>query len=464
MRQQYYKIVIFIAVLGAIILPAYFSARTDIQRAGNALAQGRPLEAGAEFEHAATILFWRDDLRERAGRAAFAGGDMSAAVRLLGQLQDLSAEGWNDLGAAYYQLGMYSESEDALERGLEMHGPGTQFYRGLVLAANAQGDPESEITALKKYIDLDNGDAAIHHRLGLLLAVFDPGSALSELMTSAKLDKAYDPAVQSMRSALNLAEIQPDESKRMVMIGRGLGLVQEWQLAREAFQRAVNADEGNAEAWAWLGEAKQHLGMDGGEEMARAATLEPFSANVRALYGLYWNRKGDARMALAQFQWAAVIEPENPAFLASLADAQVFAGDLPQALAAYVRATELAPSDATYWRRLALFTAQYNYQVEELGIPAAQQVLELVPDEAASYDLLGWTYLAANKTDLAEDSLQTALRLDSEHAPAHLHLGMTYIQLNQMDEARAHLLKAESLDPDGPQGEQAKDLLEMYFP
>ncbi len=417
-----------------------------------------------DLEHAATILFWRDDLRERAGRAAFAGGDMPGTLRLLGQMQELSVESWSDLGTAYYQLGMYNESAEALQRGLEMHGPSSLLYRGLVLAVNAQGDLEFEITALRSYIELDDTDAAIHHRLGLLLSVFDPGNALPELMTSAKLDEAYDPAVQSMRSALNLAENQADESDRMVMIGRGLGLVQEWHLAQEAFQRAVKADEANAEAWAWLGEAKQHLGMDGGGEMARAVSLEPFSANVRALYGLYWNRKGDARMALAQFQWAAVIEPENPAFLASLADAYVFAGDLPQALAAYVRATELAPSDAMYWRLLALFTAQYNYQVEEVGIPAAQQVLELVPDEASSYDLLGWIYLAANKSELAEDTLLTALRLDPEHAPAHLHLGMTYLQLYQMDEARVHLLKAASLDPDGAQGQQAKNLLGMYFP
>ncbi len=391
MRPYNYKIIILLLLPGLIALPVFFSARADIQRAESALAEGRRSEAVAELEHAATILFWRDDLRERAGRTAFYGGDFSTAARLLAQVQNLSVEGWANLGEAYYQLGRYNESADALQRGLAMHGPSARLYRGQVLVFDAQGNFEAEIEALINYISVDNKDAAIHHRLGLLLSIFDPESALTELMTSAKLDEAYDPAVQSMRSALNLAGIQTDESDRLVMIGRGLGLVQEWQLAREAFQRAVNADESNAEAWAWLGEAMQHLGQDGGEEMERAVRLEPFSANVRALYGLYWNRKGEAQKALAQFQWAAAIEPENPAFIASLADAYVQAGELPQALAAYQAAAELAPTDAIYWKLLALFTAQYSFQVEEVGIPAAQQVLELVPDEASSYDLLGWT-------------------------------------------------------------------------
>ena len=139
-----------------------------------------------------------------------------------------------------------------------------------------------------------------------------------------------------------------------------------------------------------------------------------------------------------------------------------FAANL--ALAAYQRATELAPADATYWRTLATFSGQYSFQVEQVGIPAAQQVLELRPDEAASFDLLGWTYLAANVTRLAEENLLAALRLDPDYAPAHLHLGITYLQMNKLESARAHLLQAQALDPEGAEGRAAAQLLALYFP
>ena len=373
-------------------------------------------------------------------------------------------DGWSDLGAAYYQLGRFDDSAHALQRGLEAHGENASLYRGLALAYNAQGDFPSEAAALQKYIALDGSEAAAHHRLGLLFAVLDPEKALPELMASAKLDEAYDPAVQTMRSALDFALLQGNETDRLVIIGRGLGLVSEWQLAREAFAHAVQADGKNAEAWAWLGEAKQHLGQDGSGELVRAEALDPFSANIRALSGLYWKRQNDAQKALAQFQWAVAIEPHNPAFQAALGDAYVFAGNLPPALAAYQRATELAPTEVAYWKMLALFSAQYSFQVEEVGIPAARQALALAPDTAASYDLLGWTYLAAANISLAEENFRAALRLDPDYALAHLHLGMAYLQTNEMDAAREHLSRAQSLDPEGAQGQAAANLLALYFP
>ena len=154
-------LLILLAVLGLIATPVLFSANAEIRRADAALAAARPLEAVADLEHAATLFFWRTDLMERAGRAAFAGEDMSAAVRLLGQSSHLSVDGWRDLGAAYYQLGRFDESVRALQRGLDTSGgTNASLYRGLALAHNAQGDYESETAALQNYIALDDADAA----------------------------------------------------------------------------------------------------------------------------------------------------------------------------------------------------------------------------------------------------------------------------------------------------------------
>jgi tetratricopeptide (TPR) repeat protein len=464
MRALPSRLLILFALLGLIAAPVLFSAHAEIRRADSALAASRPFDAAADYEHASMLLFWRVDLSERAGNAFFAGGDPSDAVRLLSRTDSLSVTGWRNLGDAYFQLGRFDDSARAYQHGMDAHGADASLYRGLALARNAQGDLASEAAALQNYVALDNTDAAIRHRLGLLLSIFDPENALPELLASAELDESYDPEVQTMRSALNLASIETNEADRLIAVGRGLGLVSEWQLAREAFRRASLADGKNAEAWAWLGEADQHLGQDGSEELERAVALNPFSANVRALYGLYWKRQNEPQKALAQFQWAAAIEPENPAFQAALADAFVFAGDLPSALAAYIHTAELAPTEVSYWRMLAIFSAQYSFQVQEVGIPAAQQALALAPDEASSYDLLGWTYLAADITGLAEGNLKAALRLDPDYVPAHLHLGMTYLQMNRLEEARLHLMQAQQLAPESAEGQQAAQLLRLYFP
>ena len=58
-------------------------------------------------------------------------------------------------------------------------------------------------------------------------------------------------------------------------------------LARAAFEKAVHADEKNAEAWAWLGEAKQHTDQNGSAELDQALKLNSKSPTVRGLRGLY---------------------------------------------------------------------------------------------------------------------------------------------------------------------------------
>ncbi len=464
MRAPLTRTLILLALCGLILLPAYTSALVDIRQAERALASGDPLAASSSYEHAARLLFWRTSLWEQAGRAAFAGQNYHEAIRLLERAPSLSREGWADLGEAYYQFERIDETIRVLEQGLNAAGANPRMYRLLALAHSAKEDLQSEATSLENYLALQEVDAAAHYRLGLLLALHDPQRAQEEFALAAEQDNTFDPAYETMRSTINLASLEEDESERLIVIGRGYGLVQEWRLAHEAFQQAVNANEKNAEAWAWLGEAKQHVGQDGRVELDRAVKMDPFSANIRALSGLYWKRNDKAQLALAEYQWAVVIEPQNPYWLAALGEAYAQLGDLPPALEAYQRAAEVAPSDVAFWRLLAIFCAQYTYQTAETGVAAAHQVVLLAPDDAASYDLLGWLYLASGLQSEAEASLQRALKMDPDLASAHLHIGILHLQRDERSEAQSHLVKARDLDPNGATGELAKQLLAQYFP
>jgi tetratricopeptide (TPR) repeat protein len=464
MRALLSRLLILLTVLGLIAVPVVWSVNADIRGAEANFASGNYATAAAGYEHAARLYVWRGDLWERAGHAAFTGGDINEAIRLLELAPALSIQGWTDLGTAYFQLGRVDDSIRAFQRGLEARGAAPSLYRGLVLDYNAQGNLEAETSALGNYLAFENKDAPAHYRFGLLSTLSNPGRALDELATAAKLDTAYDPAYQTMRTTLNLASIEKDEARRRVIIGRGLGLVQEWPLARETFERATQADPKNAEAWAWLGEAKQHLGQDGRVELERAEALDPFSANVRALFGLYWKRMEEPQRALAEFQWTVIIEPNNPVWQSALGEAYAQAGDLPPALAAYQRAAELAPTDASFWRLLAIFCAQYSYQAADVGVSAAHQVVALAPDEAASFDLLGWLYLASGLPSEAETTLTRALTMDPNLASAHLHLALVYMQLEKWNLVREQLLLARDLDANGEVGKSAAQLLAEYFP
>jgi tetratricopeptide (TPR) repeat protein len=307
--------------------------------------------------------------------------------------------------------------------------------------------------------------------LGLLLSVLDPEKALTDLMLASSLDPEFDPAVQTLRAALNLSATQPDASQQMVSIGRALGLVREWDLSATAFEKAIKLNEKNAEAWAWLGEAKQQTGpglndskgQDGLTELDKALSLDSASVVVRALRGLYWNRKEKYHQMLDEYLMAAKYEPDNPAWQAELGNAYVKLGDLVEALASYQRATELEPNESTYWRLLAVFCAENGTCVEDVGLPAAKKAVELAPDDPSTLDALGWSYLSSGRYANAEQILLDVTRRFSDHLPAHIHLAMVYLAQGNRAAAFDTLNHVRSVDPDGESGKLADTLLKQYF-
>ena len=290
------------------------------------------------------------------------------------------------------------------------------------------------------------------------MTLTEPDRADSELLLASQLDGQFDSAVQALRGALSLASRADSPSEKFVLIGAGLGAVDEWTLARAAFESAVRADDANAEAWAWLGEANQHNGREGSMELDRALELNPNSSIVRGLRGLHFQRIGDHRAALTEFQAAASLDPENPARFVSLGDAYALTGDLNHALESFQYAVLLAPQDAAYWRALAEFCARQRIYLDEIGIPAAQRAVALAKD-AENLDVLGWLYLLDARYAEAEQTLSDAQARDPQNAAIYFHLGLLYLQTGNNPAAFENLIHARDLG-----NAQADELLKQYFP
>lgn len=457
-----------LTVIGLIFTPPVLTAYAELANAESAQAAGDFSSAASSYARAARFLPWRADLWEKAATASFLADHPAPAIALYEaalQRGSLSANGWELYGLAYWQGGDLQAAQEIWLRGAETYPSHAAFYRHLSTAYFEQGNWPAEQDALEHWLALGGeADAAAHYRLAVLSSVHEPQRALKQFLLAASLDEQYDSAVETMRTALNLAALETDESKRLVVIGRGLGLVNEWALAEDAFRQAVAADGENAEAWGWLGEAGQQLGRDGRAALQEAASLGGANPIVHSLLGLYWMRQGQPAQALAAYRAAAQLEPENPLWQVSMAEAYASLGDLPPALEAHQRAVELAPSDAYYWRLLAVFCVQYGVQVEETGLPAARQAAALAPDDPQALETLGWTLLSLGRTDETLYHLARALALKPDFALAHLHFGMAALQANDRTAAYQHLLRARGLDADGPLGEQAQVLLDQYFP
>ena len=451
---------VLVLILLAIFAPVIISGYSELAKARTA---GSYAEAAQHYQSAVRRIPWRADLHELAGHSYYYAKEYTkadTAYQKALQSDALSAEGWVAWGDVNYLNHDPQRAAEIWEQAAQQKSPSADLYSRLAQIYQESSEYSRAADLLQKYVSIHSEDASAHYRLGLLLTLSDLNPASSELQNASQLDPQFDSAVQTLRTALNLASVNDAPSERLVIIGRGLGLVQEWELARSAFEEAVRLDEKNAEAWAWLGEARQQTGQAGAEsDLEAAMSLNPNSSTVRGLRGLHFQRTNNFRQALEEFQFAAQLEPDNPAWRVSIGEAQSKLGDLILALEAYQSATALAPDEANYWHLLAMFCAQNQVNIKDIGVPAAQKAVVLSEDDPTALDLLGWLLLLDARYDDAEKILARALDLDSQNASAHLHIALVYLRTEDRDSAYDHLVLARDLGRI-----EAEALLAQYFP
>ena len=462
MPRNAVRVFLVVLLIGlAIFVPLLFSGYSELKKAS---LSGSSAEAAQHYQNAALRIPWRGDLYELSGHHYYYAKEYvkaDAAYQKAYAHNKFSAEGWVAWGDVNYLNHDPERALEIWEQALAGENPSDHLYSRLAEIYQSNGDPSKAADYFQKYITSNSEDAMAHYRLGLLLTISDPEHALAELDSASELDPELSPAVETLRDSLDLALQNPSASTRSVIIGRGLGLVNEWQLAHAAFESAVELDERNAEAWAWLSEAEQQTGLANGDttELEKALELDPDSPTVRGLRGLYFQRTGNFRQALTEFQAAAALEPKNPTWRVSVGEAYAKNGDLIRALESYRSATTLAPEDPNYWRLLAIFCAQNNVNIKDLGVPAARQAVILSEEDANSLDVLGWLLILDASYDGAERVLKRALALDTQSSSVHLHLGLLYLQTNNRASAYNHLIQARDLG-----NSDAEAILNQYFP
>ena len=463
------KLVIIILLLTLIIFPRILLGFENEKLAQETMNSGDYKRAAEEYELAAYRLFWRDDLWEKVGLMRSRMGQKEEAISALEiakQENALSASGWDLLGVQLWDTNLHEEAFSIWQEGLQNYPDYVIFYKRLAIYYREKEDRVAEKEAIEHWFanrQVGDASAHLHYRFGLILMMDDPEKALDELTRAAHLDEDFAPVVETLRTSLNLALLESDPAEKQILLGRGLALVEEWQLAEMIFANATQAQSKNASAWAWLGEAKQHLDENPVPALNKAFNLNPDSTLVRSLRGLYWRRQGNYEKALEDTQALIKLEPENAHWYATLGEVYALSGDLPPALLAYQKAVELAPKDSLYWHLLALFSVQYGIQVEEVGLPAAQSAFDLNPKNANFSDTLGRIYFDLEQDENAEKEFLNALKLDPDLGAAHLHLGIYYLKYNHRNLAYQSLLRARELSQDSFIGKQAAGLLEEYF-
>jgi tetratricopeptide (TPR) repeat protein len=462
---------IFIAFLGIVPRPhALAKAFWQTQRLLEApTAPDNAIEIANGYAEIARRVPWRSELWEKAGLYALQGGDFAAAINYLEEAaarSHLSPAGQIALGDAYLENGEKTTAIQAWETAMRISEPSVEVYTRLLDTHLALKDYPASINDLQALIALQPANAELRYRLGLLLTTQQPEAALAHLVQAAELDPSLSQATQTVVRGVRAARLVDDPAYSKLEAGRALASIGEWELALEAFYQSTQDQPDYTDAWAFLGEARQHVtdpDLDRAlSDLEKALELDPTSLTANTFLALYWGRRGDYDQALDYLTNAANIFPENPAIQVELANTYALLGDLDAAYQAHQNAIEMAPRDPTFLRLMAAFSIKHDYDVHQIGLPAARQAVILAPDGPAELDTMAQVLISLSDTGSAERFLQRALDANPDYAPAHLHLGIIYALNGDIKLARQKFELAISLAPGTPTAEQAQRLLDTY--
>ena len=103
-----------------------------------------------------------------------------------------------------------------------------------------------------------------------------------------------------------------------------------------------------------------------------------------------------------------------------------------------------------------------------IGLPAARKAAQIAPNDPQVLDTLGWTFAQAGLLYNAEQTLNRAIKLEPSMttvlASAHLHLAETFLRKGDQASALRELRIVQELDPAGPFGTTAAQIIQQYFP
>jgi tetratricopeptide (TPR) repeat protein len=366
-----------------------------------------------------------------------------AIARLEALLARRSGRGdlWIQLGEASRQVDENVQARRAFERALDTQITATQrqtahFELGLACV-------ESDLPCALEHFEAceDGPDQTLSHSAAWLMV-----------------------AVQGVKDAESASLPEADPALAQARLGEALYRAGELDLARHAFEHAVEIAPDYVDALSYLGQIESSLGDSAAavQHLERAIALEPTYPLPYYFLGTHLVRTGRLVTGRDYLLQAHDLDPYNPAICAAVADTYLRAPDAQYAVAErwLHAAVDNAPDDVRFHLLLAHFYVDMLVDPAVRGLAVAEVAVSLAPDNAEAQETLGWAYYLSGTPDLALPPLQRALALAPGEPRLYYRLGQVYEALGNAELARQNYQQAVDLDYNGPIGARARSALQ----
>jgi len=307
-------------------------------------------------------------------------------------------------------------------------------------------------------------DPDFHLQLGMIIATYNPESALASLRLADDLTENPNLQAKQLYRVIEDARVADQIAYSLAAVGQYFARIGEWRFSIRSLQNAIAIQPDYSDAYAHLGLAKDQIGENGIVELLKAVELAPDDVIPHLYLGMHWRLKNELDMAFNEFERAAQIDPSNPVVATQIGAVYAAKGEINTAIQAYRAAAEMDPQNATFWILLAQVSLENEYQIEDVALPAARNAVALSPDHPSALDALGYCYYLLEDFNYAESFLLQAIRIDPSFALGQYHLGLLRSYQGESMSAIAAFTMARQLDPEGSIGIRAERALETISP
>jgi tetratricopeptide (TPR) repeat protein len=228
--------------------------------------------------------------------------------------------------------------------------------------------------------------------------------------------RQYDPAYQSLRSALEISNLN---YRAHELLGLILSVYRRYGPALEEMRVAAEQNPRSAQVHFYCGRLHYRAANYAAarDELAECLKLEPAYPQALENLGLAYEALGDASQAVSRYREAVELD----------------------------RAGKLPPSEMAYVCLAACIAKEGK---DEEAFSLLREGLARNANSAWANFELGRLYFKTGENALAERYLKRAAELDGNYSRPHFFLGKIYQHGNRPEEAKAELSRFQALDQD----------------
>lgn len=232
-----------------------------------------------------------------------------------------------------------------------------------------------------------------------------------------------------------------------LLLAKAMTSTNEYQAAIPLLYDILNTKNNYRDAWIVLGYAYLNINKanDAIDALTQAKDLTPQKAETLFYLGLAYFSKDDLDKAIYYIEQADKqgYEPKDQINL-KLGDLYLLKKDYQRSSDSYEKVVSKNTENLDIFVRIVWLNIEQLNQADK-ALAVSQKALETHPNEAMSYNLLGWSYTALGKYDEAKKNLDTAISMQPDLDATNLNYGWLAEKSGDNNQAKSYYKKAYSL-------------------